>query len=71
MRKEARMTINGTQLTDAQSKLMRIAVEAFATLLAEKIEGEDEEIARARDERFAEPMMVIQKLLYSDQTRQQ
>jgi hypothetical protein len=69
--REAAITVNGTRLTDTQAEVMRIAVETFAVVLAEGIEAKDEGITRALHERYFEAMAVVQKLLYSDQTRTQ
>jgi hypothetical protein len=39
---EAAITINGQQLSDDESAIMRMAVEAFTTVMAQGIEDNDE-----------------------------
>jgi hypothetical protein len=68
---EAAISINGTRLSDAESEIIRVSVEAFAVILAEAIEGEDEELKRVLNERYLQAMAGVQRLLHSDALRTQ
>jgi hypothetical protein len=71
MREEADITINRVRLDDAQSEVLRIAVDAFAVMLAEGLAAEDEAIDTALTERYLAALTGVQKLLNGRELRTQ
>ena len=55
MNEEASITINGKDLTDCESAIMRMAVETFTIVMAEGIEERDEGVAGALSEPSLSP----------------
>jgi hypothetical protein len=63
MSDEATITINGTHLTEHESAIIRMAVEAFTIVMAQGIEERDEGIAAALTEPNVAALVEVQKLL--------
>jgi len=60
---EAAITINGTDLSQEESAIMRMAVEAFTIVMAQGIEEQDKGIAAALTEPYVSALVQVQKLL--------
>jgi hypothetical protein len=60
---EASVTINGTDLTEHESAIVRMAVETFTIVMAQGIEEKDEGVERALTEPYLEALAAVQKLL--------
>jgi hypothetical protein len=63
MSQEAAITINGTQLTEHESAIMRMAVEAFTIVMAQGLEERDAGITDALTPPYVEALVSVQKLL--------
>jgi hypothetical protein len=57
---EASIRINGTQLTEHESAIMRMAVETFTIVMAQGIEEKDE---GCPDASYVEALVSVQRLL--------
>jgi len=60
---EASITINGTQLTEHESAIMRMAVEAFTIVMAQGIEEQNEGVTDALTPPYVEALVAVQRLL--------
>jgi hypothetical protein len=60
---EAAITINGTELSEEGSAIMRMAVEAFTIVMAQGIEEQDEGVKAALTEPYVEALVSGQRLL--------
>jgi len=60
---EATITVNGTRLTEEESAIMRMAVEAFTIVMAQGIEERDEGVIGALTEPYVAALVAVQKLL--------
>jgi hypothetical protein len=63
MSNEADITINGTRLSEEESAIMRMAVEAFTIVMAQGIEEKDEGVTEALTPLYVEALVAVQKLL--------
>jgi hypothetical protein len=63
MSDEAAITINGTHLSEEQSTIIRMAVEAFAVVMAQGIEEQDEGVMEALTEPYVQALTSVQRLL--------
>jgi hypothetical protein len=63
MSSEADITIDGTQLTEHESAIMRMAVEAFTIVMAQGIEEKDAGVIEALSEPYVEALVAVHKLL--------
>lgn len=63
MSDDASSTVNGTQLTDYESAIMRMAVEAFTIVMAQGIEEKDQGVTDALTPPYVEALVAVQRLL--------
>jgi hypothetical protein len=63
MSNEADITVNGTRLTEHESAIMRMAVEAFTIVMAQGLEEKDEGVTNALTPPYVEALVSVQKLL--------
>lgn len=63
MSDEASITINGAQLSEEESAIMRMAVEAFTIVMAQGIEEQDQGVIGALTEPYVAALVQVQKLL--------
>jgi hypothetical protein len=63
MSDEATITINGTHLSEEESAIMRMAVEAFTIVMAQGIEEQDMGVIGALTEPYVSALVAVQKLL--------
>jgi hypothetical protein len=67
MQQEAEITVNGSKLTDNESRMVRLALAAFADLLANDAEVQDD--GAALTERYQAFVSRIQALIEGRQQR--
>jgi hypothetical protein len=67
MQQEAEITVNGSKLTDNESRMVRLALAAFADLLANDLEVKDD--GTALTERYQAFVARIQALIEGRQQR--
>jgi hypothetical protein len=67
MQQEAEITVNGSKLTDNESRMVRLALAAFADLLANDLEAKDD--GTALTERYQAFVARIQALIEGRQQR--
>jgi hypothetical protein len=63
MSDEAAITINGTHLSEEESAIMRMAVEAFTIVMAQGIEERDQGVVGALTEPYVSALVSVQRLL--------
>jgi hypothetical protein len=63
MSNEPSITINGTDLSEEESAVMRMAVETFTIVMAQGIEEKDEGVTRAMTEPYVKALVSVQRLL--------
>jgi hypothetical protein len=63
MSDEAAITIYGTHLSEEESAIMRMAVEAFTIVMAQGIEEQDQGVIGALTEPYVSALVAVQKLL--------
>jgi hypothetical protein len=63
MSDEATITINGRHLSEEESAIMRMAVEAFTIVMAQGIEEKDQGVISALTEPYIAALVAVQKLL--------
>jgi hypothetical protein len=63
MSDEATITINGMRLSEEESAIVRMSVEAFTIVMAQGIEEEDAGVTAALTESYVEALVTVQKLL--------